>query len=68
MIQSKAKQISKSTELILSAPKNSGAMRIGLSLWPDFQMNRELVLSQDSMTNYGQPSTQCAGIEHESYL
>ena len=54
--------------LILSALKNSGAMRIGLSLWHDFQTNRDWALSQVSMTNYGQPSTLCAGIGHGSYL
>ena len=68
MTQSKAKPISKSMALILSAPKNSGAMQIGLNLWRDFQTNRDLALSQDSMTNYGRPSTHCAVIEHESYL
>ena len=68
MTQLKAKPISKNTALILSAPKNSGAMQIGLSLLRDFQTNRDLALSQDSMTNYGQPSTHCVRIEHESYL
>ena len=68
MTQLKAKPISKSTALILSAPKISGAMQIGLSLWRDFQTNRDLALSQDSMTNYGQLSTHCVRIEHESYL
>ena len=68
MTQLKAKPISKSTALILSAPKNSGAMPIGLSLLRDFQTNRDLVLSQDSMISYGQASTHCAGIERESYL
>lgn len=68
MTQLKAKPISKSTALILSAPKNSGAMPIGLSLLRDFQTNRDLALLQDLMTSYGQASTHCAGIERESYL
>jgi len=68
MTQLKAKPTSKSTALILSAPKTSGAMQIGLSLWRDFQTSRDLALSRDSMTSYGQPSTHCAGIERESYL
>jgi len=68
MTQLKAKPISKSTALILSAPKNSGAMQIGLSLLRDFQTNRDLALSQVSMTNYGQPFTHWVSIEHESYL
>ena len=66
MTQSKAKQMSKSMAFILSAPKNFGAMRIGLNLWRDFQMNRDSASLRDSMTNYGQPSTRCAGIGHES--
>ena len=68
MIQAKARPTNRSTALILSALKNFGAMRIGLNLSRDFQMNRDWVLSQDSMTNCGQPSTQCAEIERESYL
>ena len=38
MTQSIAKPTSKSMGLILSAPKNSGVMQIGLSLWRDFQV------------------------------
>jgi len=68
MTQLKAKPISKNTALILSAPKNSGAMQIGLSLLRDFQTNRDLALLQDSMTSCGQASTHCEGIERESYL
>ena len=50
MTQSKAKQMSKSMAFILSAPKNFGAMRIGLNLWRDFQMNRDSASLRDSMT------------------